>query len=175
MANALVSSRLLHSEWASAFAGSLFIALCSAIWIPHAYIAFTLQTFALFVLALTLPPRVCFFSLLFYLGEATLGLPVLSVTPNPLWFLFPTAGYLIAFLMATPLMAFGVRASTSQLQKGFALFCGLAVIYFGGWVVLSHFIGPTLAWKYGVLPFILWDSVKLVFALGFVAAARRMA
>lgn len=155
-----------------AIAGSLFIALCAAIRIQGIYIPFTLQTFALFVLALTLSPKLCFMTTVLYLMEATLGLPVVGKC-NPVWFVFPTAGYLLAFPIATPLMAFLVQRSRSGIQTVMSLMCGMFVIHLGGWLFLSLLIGCASAWKLGVIPFVISSFLKMGCALGFVSGLKR--
>lgn len=163
---------VLNNEWVIALAGSFFIALCAAIRIPGIYIPFTLQTFALFVLALTLPAKTCFLTTALYLVEATLGFPVVGKS-NPLWFMFPTAGYLLSFPIATSLMSYLVNLRATSFQACASLLCGNCVIHLGGWLFLSLMIGPYSAWKFGVIPFIIPSLVKMGCALGFVSLLKK--
>ncbi len=152
----------------NAFLGSVFIALCSLIWIPTLPVAVTLQTFALCLLALVLPPHICLGASLLYLIEASLGLPVLCGCSNPLWFLGPCAGYLFAFPIASYAMSFFAYRSDSLIYQGLALLLGLVIIYAFGWLILSLFIGKAAAFQSGVFLFVPIDTIKAGFAIASV-------
>lgn len=147
-------------------AGSVFIAFCSSITIPIQPIPFTLMTLALFIIALTQSPRAGFLAALFYLIEATVGLPVLGRV-DPLWFMGKTAGYLVAFPIATYLMSYLASKNPSIIHQIFSLVAGQIVIYLLGFAWLSTFIGIKLAFIHGVAIFIPSAIFKIAFALGF--------
>jgi len=155
--------------------GTLYVALLSHIDIPFKPIPMTMQTFAVFSLALSVGSRKSFFSLLLYLFAATLGLPVLSSGyVNPLWFLDSSAGYTLSF----PLVAYivGKCAETKKSSSPFWMFIGLSlgqgVIYLMGLAWLSAFVGFKQALIVGFYPFILFDAVKLMGALAAKMVAK---
>src|SRR3974390_3713791 len=92
-------------------AGSAFIAACAHIALPLSFppVPLTLQPFAVLTLGLLLSPRLAAATLIAYLGEGALGLPVFA--PGPASFpglahLFgPTAGYLLAYPFAAMLIS----------------------------------------------------------------------
>src|SRR5436305_774791 len=80
--------------------GCGLIILGSLAKIPFFPVPFTLQTLALFILALTQSPKQACGSALCYLLLATLGLPVFCGRSNPFWILGKCGGYLVAFPLA---------------------------------------------------------------------------
>jgi len=153
--------------------GNFCLIFCSFIWIPTTPVPITLQTFALFILALTLPPRVCLLSTLLYLFEATVGLPVLG-TVHPLWFLGPCAGYLFAFPIASFVMSQIAYNRSSMIMQAFALLSGLAIIYGLGFFVLSGFVGAATAFHSGVLFFVHIDLIKIALAITIIRSFKHV-
>src|SRR3990167_5991049 len=87
-----------------AFAGSILLAFFAqfSIHLPFTPVPVTLQTLGVFLLAGLLGPTRGFWSVLFYLVEGSIGLPVFAGgLAKPLWFISSTAGFLFAFLPAT--------------------------------------------------------------------------
>jgi biotin transport system substrate-specific component len=149
--------------------GGALITLGSFVRIPMYPVPFTLQTLAIFILGLTQPPRRAAGAAVCYLLWATLGLPVLGGTINPYWLTGKCGGYLIAF----PIAAFLI----SWLRKKpiVALLCGCAVIFTLGWVWLSCFFGPKLAWMQGVVIFLPSAGLKIMLALALASVRWRKA
>ena len=151
-----------------ALLGSLFIALCSIFPIPVKPVPFSLQTMAIFMIALTQSPKVAFLSTIFYLTEATLGMPVLAKElVNPLWFIGKTAGYLFSFPIAAYVISYLSSKYPSTIFKVFSLLLGQAIIFLCGFGYLSLFIGVSLAFQYGVVIFIPTAIFKIGLAIGF--------
>lgn len=149
----------VFGEIIKAFSGSVFVSLCSLISIPTSPVPITMQTLAVFIIGLTQSPRTAAASLLFYLIEGSLGLPVFCGKANPLWFIGPSAGYLIAFPIAAYLIA---RCSRIPVL---ALCIGQGVMMLLGFAFLSTFIGVKSAFTSGVLLFIPSALIKIVIAL----------
>ncbi|MBS0654172.1 MAG: biotin transporter BioY [Verrucomicrobia bacterium] len=156
-----------------ALGGSLFLALCSCIWLPTLPIAITLQTFALFILALTLPRHICLRLTLFYLLEASIGLPVLG-SVSPLWFLGPSAGYLFAFPAASYIMSSLAYQQPSLFMQFIGLVSGLLLIYGLGFLVLIHFVPIACAFQSGVLFFLPIDLIKIGVAMAAVHSLKKI-
>lgn len=144
------------------FAGSLFIALCSLIYLPTLPIATTLQTFGLFILALTLGAEKTFFAASLYLIEATTGWPVLCGCSHSLWWMGPSAGYLIAFPFAGYLAGKIGHSASSFGRQIVAIGLGKFLIYGMGWAHLSSFIGSYAAFTQGVLFFLPTACLKIL-------------
>lgn len=163
---AISPARLRH--FFHALIGSLLIAVYSQLEIPIQPVPITLQTLALFILAFTQGGRLAMHSVLFYLIEATLGLPVLAGGKmNPYWFASPSAGYLFSFLLAA--FVIGKLEEKNVEQKVFPsylnLLLGQMLIWGLGSCWLACFIGPIKAIKFGILPFIPGTAVKMILAI----------
>jgi len=102
-------------------AASVFVAVCGHIAFPLYFtpVPLTLQPFAVLVLGLFLSPRMAGASMVAYLGEGALGLPVFApafaagpASALGLAHLFgPTAGYLLAYPFAAMLISMLYRRS----------------------------------------------------------------
>src|SRR5579863_1727738 len=128
-------------EWLRAvgivLAASAFVAACAHIAVPLYFtpVPLTLQPFAVLLLGLLLSPRLAAATLLAYLGEGAIGLPVFSPGPASmpgLAHLFrPTAGYLLAYPVAAMIISFLFRLRSRNFAWALA---GAAV---GNLVILS--------------------------------------
>jgi len=150
------------------FLGSLLMAILAQISIPLQPIPMSLQTLGVFMLPVFLGKKRAAYSLLLYLGEATLGLPVLaSLKMNPFWIMGPTAGYLLGFPVAAYVIGFLLEKdqNRSWLFTAVSLFVGQVTIYTFGVTFLSFMIGFEKAFFVGVLPFIPVNFYKLGIAL----------
>ena len=110
---------------------------------------------------------VAVFSLVLYLALGAAGLPVFTPLglPGVARLIGPTGGYLLAF----PVAAYAVgrlagRAPGLARAAGAAL-AGLALIHLGGLTQLGLLSGSLeQAARFGTLPFLLGDAVKLAVA-----------
>lgn len=148
--------------------GSLYIALLSQIEIPLKPIPVTLQTFAIFSLALFQGSKKSCLSLFLYLIAATLGLPVFPIGYiDPFWIFQPSAGYCLSFPLAAYIVGkfvdFRKFSSVSWLFLG--LCCGQFTIYLIGVSWLSFIIGWQNALGVGLYPFLAFDFLKILVAL----------
>lgn len=161
-------------EWLIALTGSFLLVLLSQCKIPIGPVPHSLQTLGVLWLGLFLSPRQAFSACCLYLAQATAGLPVLAGwSIDPLWFLTPRAGYLLAF----PLAAFVVSCLKQRLQsltflKLFSIaIAGKIVIYGCGVGLLCLYTGPAAAVTLGFYPFLYTALIKTTVAasscLGF--------
>jgi biotin transport system substrate-specific component len=155
--------------------GVLALAVASRVSVPMVPVPMTLQTLAVFAIAGLAGPRLTFEIVLVWLLCAAIGLPVLPVLAgfNGGWQVFagPTAGFLLAFLIAGPLVArFAPKAKGGDL---FALFLvGHCLVLLLGWAWLAVNIGAGPAFMGGVRPFFTGVIVKSVAATIIVMLAK---
>ncbi len=157
----------IGSDIAIAFAGSIFLAFLAqySITLPFTPVPISLQTIGVFLLGGLLGPTKGFISVLLYLLEGTIGLPVFAGgLAKPLWFNASTAGFLFSFLFTVPLIG---KLLASQLHRswlyifGALCFAQFIMFVFGmGWLALS--IGLHKAFFLGVAPFLVGAVVKIV-------------
>ena len=146
------------ADLGTAPAGSMLLALFSQCSIPLYFtpIPVTMQTFAIFLLGGILGPVRGSLSVIFYLIEGTLGMPVFSGgLAKPLWYMASTAGYLVSFVPATYLVGklLDLRPNNNWLY--ILCTCLLAQILMYalgmGWLAMS--VGVTNAYYMCVHPF----------------------
>ena len=79
-------------------AGSAFIAVAAQISVPMLPVPMTLQTLAILMVGFAYGSRLGAVTLLAYLAEGAMGLPVFANGMNGLAFAGPTAGFLLGFV-----------------------------------------------------------------------------
>lgn len=157
-----------------AFWGSILMAVCAQIAVPMFPVPMTLQTFAVLSVAMALGGRYGALSVMFYLAQGAIGLPVFAGGTGGLAvFMAGSAGYLYGYVIAAYVV--GTLAEKgwdrSFIKASWAMFLGNVALYIPGLLWLGILLGwdkPILAW--GLTPFILGDLVKLVLASALFTA-----
>ncbi len=143
------------------------MAVCALITVPTP-IPFTLQTFALFLIAGLLPLSAALLSVSAYLLLGAAGLPIFSGFSGGFGVLFgPTGGFLWGFLLFLAVQ----RLIYRLLDRKYMLLsqlAGLLVCYLCGavwYLIYSHEASLLTVLCLTVLPFILPDLIKLSLAM----------
>lgn len=136
-----------------------------AIPLPFTPVPLSLQTLALFFIALTLGSKKASCAVVAYLAQGSLGLPVFAGgLVNPTWFMGPRAGYLLGFVLAAWVV--GYLSEENQRKSFFKtlliLSFGEALILIPGTLWLGFFVGITNAIGLGALPFLFGDFLKIL-------------
>ena len=172
--SALLPAGKLHSGLRFALlatVGSIVIAISSKIQIPFYPVPMTMQTFVILALSMAFGWRLATATLLLYLAEGALGLPVFAGTPAKglglQYMLGNTGGYLIGFVFAATICGWMAERGWDRnpLSTALAMLTGNCLIYIPGLLWLGALLGfdkPILEW--GLIPFILGDITKLVLA-----------
>lgn len=153
--------------------GSLFIALSAqvAVPLPFSPVPVTGQTLAVLLVGALLGSRRGASSLLLYLLEGAVGLPVFAGgMSGPAHLLGPTGGYLFGFVGAafvTGLLA-EQRWDRRVQSNALAMLLGNLVIYAFGLLWLAHFVEADKVLALGFYPFIAGDLMKLALATIFL-------
>ena len=164
-----------------AVAGSALLAVSAKVRVPLEPVPQTMQTFVILVLGMAGGWRLGGLTVLLYLLEGAIGLPVFAGTPEKgiglAYMAGTTGGYLVGFLLAAVCVGFLAEAGWDRTVLGTAaaMLIGNIVIYIPGLLWLGTVAGwdnPILAW--GLAPFILFDLVKLVWAALLLPAAWRL-
>ena len=170
-------------DLALALAGSLFIWAAAEADLPFYPVPLTLQTAAVFIVGMAYGPQLAATTVLLYLLEGALGLPVFAGTPEQgsgiAYIVGPTGGYLASFVAAAAIAGWVTarRGHWSEIAGG--LLVATAVIYLLGAGWLACHIGWKEAMALGIRPFLLGDLLKLVLVTllaetGLVPAQRRL-
>ena len=85
--------------------GTILITISAKIKIPFYPVPMTMQTFVILLIGITLGYKIGLATVMLYLFEGIIGLPVFASSPEKgigiVYFTGPTMGYLIGFLFAT--------------------------------------------------------------------------
>lgn len=151
-----------------AFSALIALSAQVAIPLPFTPVPITMQTLTVLLTGVLLGSRLGMATLVVYLVEGVIGLPVFTQWGAGIVHLFgPTGGYLIGFVFAAGLAGFlAERGWDRRLWTTLlAMVLGNLVIYaFGvGW--LSTFLGLGSALAKGMLPFLIGDIIKIALAM----------
>ncbi|RWB69899.1 biotin transporter BioY [Mesorhizobium sp.] len=158
---------------------TLLVTLSARVSVPFYPVPMTLQTFAIIGLGFALGPWRAAATVLLYLAEGAVGLPVFAGTPEKgiglAYMLGPTGGYLVGYVPAAALAGWAGRRDwgSKPLAASAAGLVAGAVIYVPGLLWLGAVIGfdkPVL--QYGLYPFIPGDVAKAVLAALLFIAGR---
>ncbi|MDR3528269.1 MAG: biotin transporter BioY [Rhizomicrobium sp.] len=144
--------------------GTALLTLSSYIAVPMLPVPMTLQTLAVTVIGALYGWRLGVLTVIAWLGEAMLGLPVLASGGAGLApFVGPTAGYLAAFPLAAALTGWlaerGWNGHRPLLAFAAMLLGNALCLAFGSaWLTLA--IGPVQALLLGTVPFLVGALVK---------------
>lgn len=155
-----------------ALVGTALIAIAGKITVPFWPVPATMQTLVIFTLAAAYGRNLALATLLLYLAEGAMGLPVFTKGGGLAYFAGPTTGYLAGFVIAAAMT--GWAADRGFDRNPFKLFAvnlaGTALILALGaaWIALVFGADKAIAW--GVGPFIYTDVIKAALAAAVIPA-----
>ena len=179
LSHALFPSMSRLTQVLMVLGGSLMIAIAAQINVPMFPVPMTLQTLAILIVGLTFGSRLGAATLLAYLAEGAMGLPVFAKAMNGAAFFGPTAGFLVGFVGLAWLAGYAVERGWARSFVTTAITCivASALLYIPGlaWPMavasLAGFDASWVAnnfgsyyWAYFVQPFLVGDAVKAVLA-----------
>ena len=145
--------------------GSLLLWASAKVQVPFYPVPMTLQTAVVLLIGVAYGPRLAAGTLLLYLAEGAVGLPVFAGTPERgiglAYMVGPTGGYLAGFLAAAVIAGWTAERSRHWLTTALGLLAAIVAIHLLGAAWLATLVGPAKAVSLGVLPFLLGDAVKL--------------
>ena len=148
------------------FFGSILLAVSAKVKIPFYPVPMTMQTFIVLLLGVSFGYKIGLATIILYLMEGIIGLPVFSNSPERgvgfAYFTGPTMGYLIGFLSACFFASF-VKKNDNYFVIFLKLILSVSTIYILGVLWLGTIIGwdkPILS--LGVYPFLLAEIFKIL-------------
>ena len=146
--------------------GSLLLTISAKIKIPFYPVPMTMQTFVVLMLGISLGPKLGVATVVLYLIEGIVGIPVFSNSPEKgvglIYFTGPTMGYLIGFIFASFLCGH-FKMNTNLVLVFIRLIISVSVIYLLGILWLGSLIGwDKPIFSLGVKPFILAEFFKIL-------------
>jgi biotin transport system substrate-specific component len=165
---------------------SAFVALCAQVALPLYFtpVPLTLQPFAVLLIGLLLSPRLAGASLLTYLAEGALGLPVFAPAfatgpasaPGLAHLFGPTGGYLLAYPFAAMLISMvyqrsrrGFLPALLSAAAGSLLILSVGAVWLG---MLTH-ASAAFVLMQSVVPFLPGDALKIIAAASLASGWQR--
>ena len=161
-----ISNNKLIKSFIIIILGSVLLTISAKIKIPFYPVPMTMQTFMVLFLGISFGYKIGVATVMLYLLEGILGLPVFSNSPEKgigiAYFVGPTMGYLIGFVFASFLAGF-LKYNSNFFLTFIKLLLSTSIIYILGVVWLGNLIGwdkPIL--QLGVYPFLLAELFKIL-------------
>ena len=160
--------------------GTALLTLSAKVNLPLPYVPMTLQTLVVLMIGAAYGWRLGCATVIAYLAEGAIGLPVFAGPIGGLAPLFgPTGGYLFGFVPAAFATGWlserGWDRSVPRLFVAMAL--GHIIILAAGyvWLAVGMKLGFEKAWLVGIAPFLAASVVKNALGAALVPAIRRLA
>lgn len=143
------------------------LAISAKVQIPFWPVPMTMQTFVVLVIGMTYGWRLGGATLLLYLAEGAMGIPVFAKGGGLAYLAGPTAGYLFGFLASATLMGWLAQSGWDRGIIGTlgAMLLGTMTIFIFGVGWLSTFIGFEKAIAAGLVPFLMAEGFKIALAV----------
>ena len=167
-------------------AGTIILAISAKISVPFWPVPMTLQTLAIMALAAAYGSRLAVATVVAYLVEGALGLPVFAgATAGPVYLLGPTGGFLAGFIVLAWIVGSAAdRGWDRSTPRLFAAMVGADIVVFALGIAWLAFwaqlasgeagIGLAGAIKFGAQPFVLGDLLKIALAALAIPAAWKL-
>ena len=131
--------------------GSLLVAASAQVSVPMWPVPMTLQTLAISVIGLTMGARLAAATLVVYLGQGAMGLPVFAGGGAGLtWMMGPTGGFLIGFVAMAWLTGW-------LAERGFGQ--GLGRMFLAAFIPALLLFVPGVLWLWAITPLSLEAAV----------------
>ncbi len=161
-----ISANKLAKYFLITVLSSILLTISAKIKIPFYPVPMTMQTFVVLLIGISFGYKIGVASVVLYLIEGIMGLPVFSNSPEKgigiVYFIGPTMGYLIGFIFAC-FMAGYFKYNSNYFLNFFKIFLSTLIIYLLGVAWLGTLIGwdkPIL--QLGVYPFLLAELFKML-------------
>ena len=155
--------------------GTLLLAVSSKIQVPFWPVPMTMQTFIVFIIGMSYGWKLAFSTLIAYLAEGALGLPVFAKGGGLLYLIGPTAGYLYGMAIAAGVIGFLAERgyNDSYIKSLISLIIGTVIIFVLGVGYLGSVIGYDKALAGGLYPFIPSEFFKIGLAVILIPSITR--
>jgi biotin transport system substrate-specific component len=170
-----------------AVCGVALLTLSAKISVPFYPVPMTLQTLVVLLIGAAYGWRLGMVTVALYLAQGFFGAPVFANTPpavaGPLYFMGPTAGFLMGFILSAGIAGFAVEKGMGQslVKLAAAMLLAQATVFALGYLWLGFFaalangstgVGAARAWSV-IQTFILGDLLKTGIAVMLVIAFDR--
>jgi biotin transport system substrate-specific component len=159
-----------------AIVGTLVLTLSAKTRVLLGPVDISMQTLAVFLIAAAFGMRLGVATLLLYMAEGAMGLPVFQGTPEKgigfAYMLGSTGGYLAGFVVMAAIVGWAADRGWDRhpIKLFNAILVAEIIMMAMGFAWLALLIGPEKSWQFGVVPFIVGDLIKVGLAASLVPA-----
>ncbi len=144
--------------------GTLLLTISAKVKVPFYPVPMTMQTFVVVLIGVTYGWKLGLTTILAYLFEGTIGLPVFAGTPEKgigiSYMLGPTGGYLVGFISSVFIAGF-VNLNKNIFIKFCLISLSIFAIYLTGVPWLAYLAGWEVAYIWGFKNFVLAEVFKI--------------
>ena len=145
--------------------GTILLSISAKTKIPFYPVPMTMQTFVVMFLGMALGFKLAVATIMLYLFEGLIGIPVFAAGAGWTYFTGPTTGYLIGFIFAAFFSGY-LNLKTNPIIIVLKLIFSVSFIYFFGLIWLYNFMGFEKSlfeiFKIGAQPFLLAELFKIL-------------
>ena len=158
-------------------AGVAVLAISAHIKVPFYPVPITMQTLVVMLIGFTYGIRLGSSTVLTYLAIGAIGAPVFAGGAGLAYMSGPTGGYLFGFLVTVNLIGYFTERGSGRTFVSVLLLAllGTIVFYLFGVAWLTTILGFEKAIKFGLLPFLYGDVLKLFLLAFSIPAAWKIA
>jgi biotin transport system substrate-specific component len=156
--------------------GTGLLALSAHIQVPFWPVKLSLQTFVVLAIGIAYGSRLGGATILAYLVEGAIGLPVFQSGAGIAYMVGPTGGFLLGFVLAAVVIGYCTeRGMLNRFPTTIAaLLLAEAAIYIPGVAWLAVLFGPAKSIAFGLTPFLTGEALKIGLVVALVPAIRRV-
>ena len=152
-----------------ALIGSIVLAVSAKIQTPLTPVPVTMQTFAVLLLGMAFGYKIATITVILYLAEGALGIPVFAKGGGLIYFQGPTSGYLFGFIIGAFFSGY-FKINSNPILTFLKLVFSVSFIYFLGliwlWINLNFYSGKEISlhgvFEIGAKPFLIIETYKLL-------------
>lgn len=167
----------------SMFCALLVVSALISIPVPLLAIKITLQTMIIFIIGATLPPTYAILTISLYTLLGLCGLPVFSSGSGPMYIFAPSFGFLLGFIVSSPVMA-KINCSsfkTPLIRYIVSVVVALLIIYSIGvpylYFILKIYMNKNIPFSYALvsngLLFMPFDIFKAIIAYPIIVLLKK--
>jgi len=155
--------------------GTLLLALSAHVQVPFWPVKMSMQTFVVLALSIAYGSRLGAATIIAYIAEGALGLPVFQSGAGLAYLAGPTGGFLLGFVLAAyALGAMTERGYMRSLPLALAaVLIAEALIYAPGLAWLAVLFGAEKSLQFGLIPFIPAEALKIALAVAMAPLVTR--
>ncbi len=162
--NFLENSKVIKSLLL-AILGTALLTISSKLQTPFTLVPATMQTFVVLLIGMILGPRLAATTVILYLFQGSIGLPVFANGGGFIYLAGPTGGYLLGFILAAYFSGF-IKKDLDPIFIFIYLSLSISVAYIIGLLGLWNFMGFDKSFSevfaVGAKPFLIIEIYKIL-------------